>query len=385
MSDQQTAFVGARLFDGTRLLQDRALLTENSRVTKIVAENAMPQSAQIVKLDGGILSPGFVDLQVNGGGGLMLNNDPSLDCIKVMATAHASIGATSILPTLITDTPDITQRAIKAAIDAVAAGLTGIEGLHLEGPHLSQSRKGAHDSGLIRPMNDDDMNMLIETAGQLPILKVTIAPESVSLDQIRKLAGAGILVSLGHTDATLGECSAASAAGARCATHLFNAMSQLGNREPGMVGGVLSQGELSAGIIADLIHVHPETIAAALSAKRGPGQIFLVSDAMATAGSDIDSFELNGRNIMRRGDRLTLSDGTLAGAHLTLSSAVKNLVDHVRCPLDKALAMATSIPAKLIGKSGSIGQLSAGSRSDLIHLSDDLILRSVWHGQTQIA
>ncbi|AVO38587.1 N-acetylglucosamine-6-phosphate deacetylase [Pukyongiella litopenaei] len=375
---ERIALTGAEIFDGERIHRGRALLLDGDHVAAIADE--VPGGTETRRLDGGILSPGFVDLQVNGGGGVMFNDAPTVETLGVMAEAHAGLGATSILPTLITDRPDITRAAIAAVRDARAEGVAGIAGLHLEGPHLSLARKGAHDPALIRPMQADDLDLLLAAARQVPVLKVTIAPESVTPAQKRAMAEAGILLSLGHSDAGFAACADAAGHGVRCVTHLFNAMSQLGSREPGLVGAALECGALSAGLIADMIHVHPRTIAAALRAKRGPGRIFLVSDAMATAGSEIAAFTLNGREIRRADGRLTLADGTLAGADLDLARALRNVMAATDADLPRALAMATAIPAALIGCDDRIGRLVPGARADILHLSDDLRLRAVWRG-----
>jgi len=370
------AYTGATIFDGDRLLADHALLVADATVVALVPADAVPAGLPRHALNGGTLSPGFVDLQVNGGGGVMFNDAPTVETLRNIAAAHARLGATSILPTLITDGPDTTAAAIEAAVRAVAEGVPGIAGLHLEGPHLSVAHKGAHDPALIRPMEEADLDRLIAAARRLPALMVTVAPESVNPQQIAAMAGAGIHVSLGHTDCSYEDAQAAARAGARCVTHLFNAMSQLGSRKPGLVGAALATPGLSAGLIADLIHVHPEAIRAALAAKRAPGRIFLVSDAMATAGSEIDHFTLNGRRIERRDGRLTLGGGTLAGADLDLATAVRNICGLGLC-LDGALAMATTIPGDLIGHDA---RLAPGARADILHLADDGTLAAVWQG-----
>ena len=264
------------------------------------------------------------------------------------------MGATRILPTLITDTAEKTQTAIEAAIAACAAGMRGCAGLHLEGPHLSVARKGAHDADLIRPMEEADLALLLQTATQLPCLKVTLAPESATLDQVRALSEVGVLVSLGHTDADFDTCLAYAEAGARCVTHLFNAMRQIGNREPGVVGAALAAGGLSAGLIADGVHVHPEVMRMAWDAKRGPGEVFLVSDAMAVAGTERRGFSLEGREITRKNGRLTLADGTLAGADLDLTTAIRVMTEQVGLSLSSALYAATHGPASLIGSTARL-------------------------------
>lgn len=377
--------VGADVFDGESL-GPGTLHIADGRIAAILRPNqALPEGAKRVRLTGGILAPGFVDLQVNGGGGVMLNQAPTPATVAAIAAAHAGLGALSILPTLITDTPDITARAIAAVAAAVAAGVAGIIGLHLEGPHISLARKGAHDPALVRPMTADDLALLLAASARLPRLMVTLAPEAVSPDQIATLARAGVIVSLGHSDAGFGQALAAVKAGARAATHLFNAMSPFGQREPGLVGAVLTSGGLDCGLIADAAHVHPAAIRVALAAKAGPGALFLVSDAMATAGSAISGFALNGRWIGRARGRLTLADGTLAGADLDLSRALRVMTGPVGLARDRALAMATGVPARVIGRADSLGRLAPGGRADFIHLTPDLHLAGVWRAGRALA
>ncbi len=383
MSEPATSYIGADIFDGITLHTGRALLVQGGVVSAILEPKDVPKATISVQLAGGTIAPGFVDLQVNGGGGVMFNDSPRVDCLRTIARAHASLGATSILPTLITDRPEITRAAIAAVESAVATGLAGIVGLHLEGPHLSKNRKGAHDPGLIRPMTDDDLVYLCDAAQRLPVLKITLAPENVTTEQMRRLVQAGAVLSLGHTDASYDTCTKAAEVGVTCVTHLFNAMRQLGNREPGVVGAALRLGSLSAGLIGDLIHVHPETMLLALAAKQGPGRIFLVSDAMAVAGSDIRSFTLNGRVILRRNGRLTLDDGTLAGADLDLPTAVRNLIG-LGMPLAQSLGMATSVPAGVIGRGHDLGHLRPGDTADFVHFDAGVRLTGVWRSGVAI-
>ena len=337
---------GGPIFDGTQLRNDAAAIFRNHELHAIVPSSDAPSPA--IDLDGDILSPGYTDLQVNGGGGVMLNDDPSVETIARIANAHHGLGTRWLLPTLITDTPDITHAAIAAAAEACDAGTPGVAGLHLEGPHLSVARKGAHDANLIRPMTATDLKALVAAAQSLPALMVTIAPENVKPSQVTALTEAGVIVSLGHTDADFETCMIYAKAGASVATHLFNAMSQFGSRAPGLVGAALTSGQLSAGLIADGLHVHPATIQAAFAAKAAPGAIFLVSDAMAVAGTDDTSFRLGGRLIQRQNGRLTLEDGTLAGADLELTTALSVLTQDCGIPLETALKAATSHPARLI-------------------------------------
>ena len=369
MTARPTAFTGAAIHDGTTLHRDKALLVTGD-TARLTTPDRLPEGCTVTRLDGGTILPGFVDLQLNGGGGVMFNHAPDLDTLHTIAEAHARCGSAAILPTLITDTPARTRAAIDAVSQAIDARIPGIVGIHLEGPHLSVARKGAHDPALIRRMEPDDLALLLSAAERLPNVLVTVAPETTDTAQIRALANAGITVALGHTDADFDTCMAAFDAGARAVTHLFNAMSQLGNREPGLVGATLARGDVHAGLIADGIHVHPATMRAALAAKTGPGAIFLVTDAMATAGSEIDRFTLNGREVLRRDHRLTLADGTLAGADLTLTRALQVMTRDVGEPLEAAIRRATTGPAALLRDPGSFGTLAQGAAS-LLYLAAD--------------
>ncbi len=363
-------FTGGSIFDGETLHKGKAALFQDGIFARL-ADNTQGITGQITDLKGDILSVGYVDLQVNGGDGLMLNDDPSVQALKRIARVHRELGATRILPTLITDTPEKTRDTIAAVKTAIEENVPGIAGLHLEGPHLSVARKGAHDGALIRPMEKGDIDTLLAAKTNLPTLMVTIAPESVTLDQVEAMTNAGIIVSLGHTDADYETCLRYARAGATSVTHLFNAMSQLGNRKPGLVGAALECGSLSAGLIADAIHVHPTLMRAAWRAKQGPGQIFLVSDAMAVAGTDLTDFRLQGRRILRADGRLTLEDRTLAGADLDLTQAIRVLVEKVGLPLEAALQAATRVPARLIGSDACLVQGQTRSR-DVIRIASDL-------------
>ena len=293
MNDVVRAYCGAQIHDGQFLRDGRALAFAPHVGFRIMDPEMLPPTCEIVTLKGGFLTPGFVDLQVNGGGGVMFNHAPSVETLRVIAQAHRSLGTVALLPTLITDTPAQTRAAIDAVKQAIAKGVPGIIGIHLEGPHLSIARKGAHDAALIRPMEAQDLELICDAARRLPNVLVTVAPENVTTVQISAMSAAGVIVSLGHTDASFDACISAFDAGATCVTHLFNAMSQLGSRTPGLVGATLARGDIYAGLIADGVHVHATTIAAALRAKVEAQKVFLVSDAMATAGSDIRSFKLN--------------------------------------------------------------------------------------------
>ncbi len=361
-----STYSGAALFDGTAFI-DGPLCVAGGRV-------ADRSDGPAIQLDGGYLLPGLLDLQVNGAGGHQVSGATTADDLRRMCQTHARLGATGILPTLITDTPEATAAVLAAGASATRDGLPGFLGLHLEGPHLDPRRKGAHDPALIRPMTDADVNRLCEGRKGLPSLLVTLAPENATSAQIATLAAAGVTVSLGHTDCALATAQSAFDAGATVVTHLFNAMSQLGNREPGLVGAALT-GAPFCGLIADGIHVAPQAMRIAMAAASD--RLFLVSDCMAPAGTDVTEFTLGGRRILRRDGRLTLEDGTLAGADLTLPQAIAVMVDRVGTAPEVAFAMATSRPAACLGRD-DIGHLRHGDRADFVHLGPDFSLRGVW-------
>lgn len=375
----KTAITGARIFDGA-VWHDRSALVINDGVVEGLIAADSPTDATRVAADGAMIVPGFVDLQVNGGGGALLNLTPTLDAIRTICTNYAQFGTTALLPTLITDKPEKNVVAIAAGAEAVAANVPGFLGLHIEGPHLAVSRKGAHDPSLIRPMEEADLQRFLDARRKLPNLLVTVAVEAADPTQISRLAEAGIVVSIGHSDGTYAQVQAAVAAGARMVTHLFNAQSQIGNREPGIVGAALDLGAISAGLIADGIHVHPTSIGIALRAKRGPGQIFLVTDAMSPTGTDWTEFELTGQTVYRKEGALRLADGTLAGADLTMIDAVKYVHRTIGVPFDEALRMAALYPAQALGVAATHGHLNRGARADFVVLSDDLDVRSTWIG-----
>ena len=377
----RVAYTGARIFDGEVWWERSALVVDGDRIEGIIAADS-PTDAERVVLGGGILTPGFIDLQVNGGGGALLNLSPDVPTIETICGAFAQFGTTACLPTMITDTPEKTAAAVTAGEVAATKGVRGFLGLHLEGPHLSVARKGAHDPALIRPMQEGDLVALLAARKRLPNLLTTVAAETVTPNQITRLAEAGIVVSIGHSNASYDVAKIAAEAGATMVTHLFNAQSQLGNRDPGVVGAALDLGRLWAGLIADGIHVDAASIGVALRAKRGPGHIFLVTDAMSPTGTDVTSFELTGRMVYRRDGALRLADGTLAGADLTMVDAVAYVHKTLGLPLDEVLRMASRYPAEALGVADR-GTFSKGKRADLVHLSDDLAMRrTVIGGET---
>jgi N-acetylglucosamine-6-phosphate deacetylase len=381
----QKAIVGARIFDGASWHDNTALLIEAGKIISIAPASGLPDGIDILEAESGsLLVPGFIDLQVNGGGGVLLNEEPTVEGITQICAAHAKFGTTALLPTLITDTPEITTAAVEAGKQAAEARVPGFLGLHLEGPHLSVARKGAHDPKLIRPMEESDIELILSCRGRMDVLLTTIAPENVTPEQVTRLAEAGFIVSLGHTEASFATASTYAQAGARTVTHLFNAMSQLGNREPGLVGAALETGNLHAGLIADGIHVHPAAMAAAIRAKNGPGKIFIVTDAMSPIGTDMTSFTLNGREILRRDGRLTLADGTLAGADIDMIASVRFAHEKLFLPLDEVLRMASAYPAEAARVDDRKGALKAGYDADFVIVTDDLRMQSTWIGGSKV-
>ncbi|WP_299813632.1 N-acetylglucosamine-6-phosphate deacetylase [uncultured Roseibium sp.] len=371
-----TAYRCKEIFDGDKIHRDSALLVDGGLISGLCAVCDIPDGHADIDLGAGVLSPGLVDLQVNGGGGLMLGEAQSVEDIAAICAAHVQLGTTALTPTLITDTPETTTRVIDLAVKAWTGGVPGFHGLHLEGPHLFAGRKGAHDADLIRPMTDDDISLYLTAAKHLPSLMITVAPETVSGKQIARLVEAGIHVSLGHSDASYDQCRQAVEAGASCVTHLFNAMSPLRHREPGLVGAALDLGVLDVGLIADGIHVDPVAMKIALKAKTGPGRVFLVTDAMSQTGTSVTSFMLGGREILRRNGRLTLEDGTLAGADIDLPASLRYLRDNLDLGLETALAMVTSGPADVLKR--PLGRLKQGRSADFVHFSADLVVGGVW-------
>lgn len=364
--------IGAKVFDGTRLHDDTGLVVRDGRIAALIPATDAPGTA--TRLDGGILAPGFLDLQVNGGGGHLLGQGDPAKALTAICATHTRLGTTGLLPTLITADRATTDRVIAAGIEAARAGLPGFLGLHLEGPHLDPRRAGAHDPGLIRPMDEADLALYRRAVTALPVLKITLAPAHATPDQIAALTKAGVIVSLGHAECTESEARAAIEAGARCVTHLYNAMSPLAHRAPGLVGTALDSDSF-AGIIPDGTHV--AAAAFRIAAMMKPDRLFTVTDAMAVAGTDLAEFTLNTRPVRRAGGRLTLADGTLAGADITLPEALRWMVGDARLPLARALATMTGIPAALLRLTDR-GSLTPGSRADLVHLDDALSLQTVW-------
>lgn len=368
-----------RLFDGHQEHEEAVLLIAEGRIVGIAGEP--PAGIPVEELDEThILAPGYIDLQVNGGGGVMFNDQTTPAGLATIARAHARAGTTAILPTLISTDRARMALALQAVRDALADNLPGIVGLHLEGPFLSLARRGIHPAAAITTITDADIAML-SAAFPAPLL-VTLAPDAVPPARIAALAAAGVIVFAGHSDATWDQARAGLDAGITGFTHLFNAMSPFAGRAPGMVGAALDDARAYAGIIADGHHVHPAALRLALNCI-GPDRLFLVSDAMATAGATTTSFTLADITITLADGRLTDAAGTLAGAHLTMAEAVRNLVAFTGVDWTTAVRMATSTPAACLGLADR-GVIALGAHADLVVLSDDLAVVEVWQSGVRI-
>lgn len=368
------AFTGARVFDGEGYHDGMAVVVEGSRISQCIPEGELAVGVQKQGLAGGLLVPGFIDVQVNGGGGALLNHDPSVSVVKTIADSHRRFGTIGLLPTVITDAPEVTAAAIAAVRSARQQGVANVLGIHVEGPFLDPARKGAHDQHYIRGLSDDDIKLLANA--NCGAVMLTVAPNKVPPETIRKLVASGISVSLGHAEANYEDVRAALGAGATSFTHLFNAMSQMTGREPGMVGTALTDDKSFIGIIADGLHVHDVSLKLALAAT-AHHRFMLVTDAMPPAAGGPDQFELQGRLVSRVNGRLQLADGTLAGSNLTIDEAVRYCVNHLDIPLASALQMASRNPARFLGRN-DLGKIAPGALASLVHMDDGLNVKQVW-------
>lgn len=369
----------ADLFDGETMRGRVDLVIDSGVIIGVEpAGHKRPDDVQVHDLHGLLLAPGFVDVQVNGGGGTMFNNDPSVEGLAKIAAAHRNFGTTTLMPTVITDSTEIFDAAATAISAAIAVDTPGIRGVHFEGPCLNPERKGVHKESDFRPLDQD--LMAIYTRPDIGAVVVTLAPERVKAAQIQVLADANVFVCAGHTAGDYSDIAEALAHGLRGFTHLYNAMSPMTNREPGVVGAALDDGFSWCGLIVDGHHLHDATARNALKAKAG-GKMMLVTDAMSTVGARDKTFSLYGEEIQAEDGRLARADGTLAGSDLDMMSAVRNTHLRLGVGLDEALRMASLYPAQFLKLGDRIGRALPGFAADLVAIDpSDLSVKRTWIG-----
>lgn len=369
---KQFRFLAEHLFDGQNFL-DNQVLTITNGVISAIDENINDVDVQVQ----GLVVPGFIDLQVNGGGGVLFNDSPSVDKLKAIMTAHAKFGTTAMMPTLITDKIEVMTQAADAMSKAIADKVPGIIGIHFEGPHLSLAKKGTHCAELIRAISNAEWQIL--SRKDIGKIIVTLAPETVSTQDISRMVSLGINVCLGHTNADFVTAQKAVEAGASGFTHLFNAMSPLQGREPGVVGCALLNDNTQCGLIVDGHHVDYASCQLAIKTKP-PGGVFLVTDAMPPVGTDMKEFPLYDRTVYVDNGKLTSTTGELAGSSLDMATAVKNTHLKLNIPLDESLRMASLYPAQYLYQKSDVirGALRIGMQADMVVLNDDFTVISTW-------
>ncbi|MGY3040934.1 N-acetylglucosamine-6-phosphate deacetylase [Rhodanobacter sp. TND4EL1] len=362
--------------DGWR--DDLAVLLDGERIVDLLPPtDPRARAAQQHDLAGAMLLPGFIDVQVNGGGGALFNDAPTVETLRRIGAAHRRFGTTGFLPTLISDDPAVMREALQAVEQALAEGVPGVLGIHLEGPYLAPARKGVHDAKYFHAPGRDELAMLC--APHHGVRLITLAPDQVPLASIGALVGAGLIVCAGHTAADYATTRAALDAGVRGFTHLFNAMTPFGSREPGVVGAALEDADSWCGLIVDGHHVHPASLRVAIAAKPR-GKMLLVTDAMPPVGADHPDYVLNGETITAKDGICQTAQGVLAGSALDMASAVRNAVHLLGLPLDEAVRMASTYPAEFLGLGASHGRIAAGYRADLVALDHHHEVTQSWIG-----
>ena len=368
------ALIGARIFDGTRTLDGHAVLVEGGRIAGLCPTGELDSRVEMHRVEG-LLAPGFIDIQVNGGGGVLFNDTRTAAGIRAIGEAHRRFGTTGFLPTFITDARKCMAEAVEAAGEAIRTGVPGVLGIHLEGPFINPERKGVHDPAHMRPIEGEDIAIM--TGLGVGRTLVTLAPETVPIGAIARLAGAGVVVAAGHTRADYETVMHARGRGLTGFNHLDHAMPPLMSRDPGPVGAALDDPDSFLSIIADLHHASAPALRVAIAAK-GADRVILTTDAMPTVGTALESFELQGKHILRQAGRLTTEDGTLAGSDLDMASAVRNAVRHLRVPLEMALRMASLNPAAFLRLDREFGRIAPGHRASLVLLDDGLNVKGTW-------
>jgi N-acetylglucosamine-6-phosphate deacetylase len=375
------ALVNGRILTDRGVLHGRAVVIADGRIEGIVAKTDLPNGAECIDLEGQLLLPGFVDMQANGGGGVLFGDSPTVETLRTMAEAHNRYGTTAFLPTLISGSPDVIAAAIAAVDEAIRLGVPGVAGIHIEGPFISLVRKGIHDTANFRRLDKDALALL--TSLKRGKTLVTLAPEMTSPEDIAVLRTAGVLVCAGHTNATYAETRAALEAGLTGFTHLFNAMSPLTSRAPGVVGAALEDRDSWCGIIVDGKHVDPVVLRIALRCKR-LDKFILVTDAMPSVGSTDKTFRLNGRLIRAVDGACFSEDGTLAGTDLDMASATRNAMRLLDLDLHAAVQMASRNPAAFLGMDSQMGRIEAGQRANLVLATDELSVIRCWINGSEV-
>jgi N-acetylglucosamine-6-phosphate deacetylase len=373
------ALVGARIFTGEEFLDDYALVIAGEKIEALVPRAQLDSSIPQTDLAGGILSPGFIDLQVNGGGGAFFTNDTTVSAVQTMLDGHRPTGTTSLMPTLVSDTREVHQAGVKAVADAVAAGIKGILGIHVEGPFFDMARRGAHNERYIRKMEQADIDWLVASVKSQHDFKVilTLAPEHAARGQIKQLTSAGVVVCAGHTDAHYDDVVAGLKEGLSGFTHLYNAMRPTIGREPGVVGAALDDPNSWCGIIIDGYHVHAASARIAYAAKP-KGKVYLVTDSMSTVGSPVKSFQMYGETIYEKDGCLVNAEGRLAGSAIGMIDAVRLNTQWVGVALEESLRMASLYPAQYMQVDNYLGRIATNYRADLVHFTDDFRVTHTW-------
>jgi len=374
------ALTHCRIFTGHEILDDHALIVANGLIDRLCPLSELPSDIEQRSLAGAILAPGFIDVQLNGCGGVQFNDTAeavSVETLEIMQRANEKSGCTSYLPTLITTSDDLMKQGVRVMREYLAKHPHQALGLHLEGPWLNMVKKGTHNPEFVRKPDAALVDFLCQNADV--ITKITLAPEMAGSETISKLAAAGIVVSAGHSNATLKEAKAGFRAGIRFATHLFNAMPYITGREPGLTGAILDDADIYCGIIVDGLHVDYSNVR---MAKRLKGEkLCLVTDATAPAGADIEQFIFAGKTIYYRNGLCVDENGTLSGSALTMIEGVKNLVEHVNIALDEALRMATLYPARAIGVDKQLGSIAPGMVANLTAFTRDYkVIKTIVNG-----
>lgn len=370
------ALINGRIFTGEHWLTDHTVVIEDGIIRAVCASANLPEKIdRKIDLQGYRLLPGLIDTQVNGGGGILFNDAPTIATLRTMGEAHRRYGTTGFLPTLISDDLTVVEQAIAAVRQAITEKVPGVLGIHLEGPFLNPARKGVHNAEKFRLLDDAAFALL--TSLELGKTLITIAPELTTPEMIRRLCDAGVIVAAGHSAADYAQTRSALAAGLKSFTHLFNAMTPFNSRAPGMVGAALEDSDSWCGIIVDGFHVHPAALKVAVAAK-ARGKMVLVTDAMPSVGAEDKNFMLNGEWIHTENGRCATADGTLAGSDLDMLGAVRNSINLLDLSIDEATRMASKYPAAMIGLANQLGAIKPGFNASMILVDEQLNLVSSW-------